>query len=192
MALVIHDLHYSHKDATVLSFMKENNLLSLYIPAACTDVMQTCDTVANKPFKVGLKAAFRAYLHFEYDSWKRNFPNVGTRGQWNPKFTMGTLKEEITGFVAVGMDALKTPAMKICISEAFARDSRLALIRSPEQEAMVALCSLGEKGPDPTEGEEPEVPGEVIRVDEDRAFSAFNDPDDSASDYSDVEEMELN
>ena len=105
---------------------------------------------------------------------------------------MGTLKEEITGFVAVGMDALKTPAMKICISEAFARDRRLALIRSPEQEAMVALCSLGEKGPDPTEGEEPEIPGEVIRVDEDRAFSAFNDPDDSASDYSDVEEMELN
>ena len=28
-ALVIHDLHYSHKDATVHSFMKENNLLSL-------------------------------------------------------------------------------------------------------------------------------------------------------------------
>ena len=62
---------------------------------------------------------------------------------------MGTLKEEITGFVAVGMDALKTPAMKICISEAFARDSRLALIRSPEQEAMVALYSLSENGPDP-------------------------------------------
>jgi hypothetical protein len=57
-ALVVHDLHYCHKDADVLDFMKENNLLSLYIPAGCTDVMQTCDTVANKPFKVGLKAAF--------------------------------------------------------------------------------------------------------------------------------------
>ena len=190
-ALVIHDLHYSHKDATVLAFMKENNLLSLYIPAACTDVMQTCDTVANKPFKVGLKAAFRNFLHFEYESWKRDFPDVDSRGQWDPKFTVGTLKEMITGFVAVGMDALKTPAMKLCISEAFARDSRLAVIRSPEREAMVALCSLSDEGPDLTEGEEPEVPGEVIRVDEDRAFSAFNDPDDSASDFSDVEEMGL-
>ena len=35
--------------------MKENFLLSLYIPAGRTDVMQTCDTVANKPFKVGIK-----------------------------------------------------------------------------------------------------------------------------------------
>lgn len=105
---------------------------------------------------------------------------------------MGTLKEEITGFVAVGMDALKTPAMKLCISEAFARDSRLAIIRSPEREAMVALCSLSEEGPEAAEGEKAEVSGEVIRVDEDRAFSAFNDPDDSASDFSDVEEMELN
>jgi gamma-glutamyl phosphate reductase len=40
-------LVYSHKDARVLDFMNNNNLLSLYIPAGCTDVMQTCDTVAN-------------------------------------------------------------------------------------------------------------------------------------------------
>lgn len=124
-ALVIQDLHYSHKDATILAFMAENNLCSLYIPAACTDVMQTCYTVANKPFKVGLKGAFRNYLHKEYAAWKRKFPDVEARGQWNPKFTMGTLKEKITGFVAVGMDALKTPAMKICIADAFA--SRLAI-----------------------------------------------------------------
>ena len=49
------------KNATVLTCMKENNLLSLYIPAAFTDVMKICDMVANKPFKVGLKAAFRDY-----------------------------------------------------------------------------------------------------------------------------------
>ena len=91
--------------------------------------MQTYDTVANKPFKVGLKAAFRDFLHFQYSAFKRLFADVNTRGQWDPKVTMGALKEEITGFVAVGMDAFKTPAMKLCISEAFARDSRLAMIR---------------------------------------------------------------
>lgn len=90
--------------------------------------MQTCDTVANKPFKVGLKGAFRNYLHEEYAAWKRKFPDVEALGQWNPKFTMGTLKEEITGFVSVG--TLKTPVMKICIADAFARDNRLAIIRS--------------------------------------------------------------
>ena len=41
----------------MLEFIEENYLLSQYIPAGCTDVMQTCDTVADKPFKVGIKAA---------------------------------------------------------------------------------------------------------------------------------------
>jgi hypothetical protein len=67
-ALVVCDLHYSHKDSDVLEFMKENNLLSLSIPAGCTDVMQTCDTLANKPFKVGLRAASRDFLYAEYAS----------------------------------------------------------------------------------------------------------------------------
>ena len=45
-------------------------------------------------------------------------------------------------------------------------------------------------GPEPIGGDEAEVPGEIILIDEDWAFSAFRDVDDSASDYSDVEEME--
>ena len=40
------------------------------------------------------------------------------------------------------------------------------------------------------DGIEPEIPGEVIHVDQDRAFSAFRDPENSDSDYSDVEEGE--
>ena len=123
-AIVIHDLHYFYKDATVLEFMKDNNLLSLYIPAGCTDVMQTCDIVANKPFKVGIKAAFWDYLYIEHDLWKTKLSDKEARGQWNPKFNMGALKEMITGFVSVAMDTLKTPEMKICTAVAFARDSR--------------------------------------------------------------------
>ena len=190
MALVVHDLHYSHKDVTVLAFMKANNLLSLYIPAACTDVMQTCDTVANKPFKVGLKAAFRDFLHANYEKWKTLNPDIDTRGQWDPKFTMGLLKEEITGFVAVGINALKTPDMKICIAEAFARDSCFTIIRSEERKAMVAFDRMNFVEPEPIDGDEAEVPGEVIPIDYDRAFTAFRQNEDSASDYSDVEEGE--
>ena len=35
-----------------------------------------------------------------------------------------------------------------------------------------------------------EIPGEEIHVDQDRAFSAFRDPENSDSDYSNVEEAE--
>ena len=113
-----------------------------------------------------------------------------TRGQWNPKLTMGALKEHITSFVSIAMDTLKTPEMKICIADAFARDSCFAVIRSTDRQALVALGGLNLEGIALNDGEEPEVPGEVIHVDEDRAFSAFRNADDSASDYSDVEEDE--
>ena len=142
MALVVHDLHYSHKDATVLNYMKRNNLLSLYIPAGCTDVMPTCDTVANKPFKVGLKAAFRDFLYTEHDKWAAANPDKEARGQWNPKLTMGALKEKITGFVSIGMDCLKTPDMKISIANAFARDGRFSIIRSEERQSFKAIHSF--------------------------------------------------
>ena len=33
---------------------------------------------------------------------------------------------------------------------------------------------------------EPEIPGEVIHLDQDRAFSAFRDLENSDSDYSDI------
>ena len=88
--LVVHDLHYSHKDSKVLEFIEENYLLSQYIPAGCTDVMQTCDTVADKPFKVGIKAAFGDYLFEEYAKWVALNPDSETRGQWNPRFSLGS------------------------------------------------------------------------------------------------------
>ena len=61
--MAIHDLHYSYKDVSVLAFMKEVNLVPLYISAGCIDIMQTCDTVANNLFKVEIIAAFRDYFY---------------------------------------------------------------------------------------------------------------------------------
>ena len=84
--------------------------------------MQTCDTVENKPFKVGIKAAFKDYLFEEYTKWVALNPDSETRGHWNPKFTLGALREKIT------MDTLKTPTMKICIANSVATDGRFALI----------------------------------------------------------------
>ena len=64
---------YSHKDARVLEFMNNNNLLSLHIPADCTD------TVAKKPFKVVLKAAFRDYLCGQHSILTKRPEDNGTR-----------------------------------------------------------------------------------------------------------------
>ena len=151
--------------------------------------MQTCDTVANEPFKVGMKAAFRGYLFEEYAKWVVLNPESGTRGQWNPKFTLGALKEKISGFISVAMDTLKTPEMKICIINASATDSRCALIRSDDRQSMAALGDLTIYKVDQMNGDEPENPGDSILVDDDSAFTTYRDNAyDSKSDSGDVEE----
>ena len=54
-----------------------------------------------------------------------------------------------------------------------------------ERQALAAIRGLNIEGLSVMDGIEPEIPGEVIHLDQDRAFSAFRDPD-----YSDVEEGE--
>jgi hypothetical protein len=50
--------------------LKENNIVVVFVPGRCTDEMQECDTVINKPFKNGIKAAFRDFLHNDFHSFK--------------------------------------------------------------------------------------------------------------------------
>ena len=78
------------------------------------------------------------------------------------KFTLGALKEKITGFVSVAMDTLKTPVMKICIANSFATDGRFALIRSYDRQALAALGGLTIEV-DHMSGVEPENSGDVIQ-----------------------------
>ena len=70
---------------------------------------------------------------------------------------MGALKEKITDFVSVAMDTLKTPEMKICIADAFARDSRLTIIRSEERQTLAAIRGLNIEGLSVIDGIEPET-----------------------------------
>jgi hypothetical protein len=87
------DLHFTHKNEDVLKLMQLHNIYALYVPASCTDIMQECDTVVNKPFKNGLKAAFRDHLHKLFTKYiERN----GVPAEWKAKLSMGELKPFIT------------------------------------------------------------------------------------------------
>ena len=57
----------------------------------------------------------------------------------------------------------------ICIADASARDSRLKIIRSEERQKLAAIGGLE------IDVTELEIPGEVIHVDQDGAFSTFRD-----------------
>ena len=103
-----HDFHHTHKDARVLEVPKAHNILPLFVPAGCTDVVQERDTVVNKP-------GYRDHL----DRLFQIFVDGGNNSAfWQPKLTLGALKPYITSWVALGVQALKTPEMRLTIKNA--------------------------------------------------------------------------
>ena len=101
------------------------------------------------------------------------------------EFARDTLKERISGFVNIDMDTLKTPKMKICIANAFARDSRFTIIRSEERVALVALQAMNFEEPDSPVGVELEVSVEHINAYDDPVFTGYRNQNVSDSDSSD-------
>jgi DDE superfamily endonuclease len=130
------DLHYSHKTKAVLKLLKKHNIAVVFIPARCTDVLQECDTVVNKPFKSGLKVAFRDFLHKDLDSFR------GDKSQWTIKLTMGMLKPFIVQMVEGGMSVIRTDAFSKTIRHAFATDGMFEEIRGPVRQLMAATDEL--------------------------------------------------
>ena len=61
---------------------------------------------------------------------------------------------------------------------------------SEERQKLAAIGGLNIEGLSVIDGTVHEIPGEVIHVDQDEAFSTFRDPETSVSDCSDVEEAE--
>ena len=117
------------KDKVVLELLRLHNIAPLFVPAGCTDVMQECDTVLNKPFKCKVRDAFRNYMD---DKFQKHIDAGLDPALWEPKLTLGNLKPHITKFVKHGIDGLSTDEMKIVIQSAFANDGYFALMRSEE------------------------------------------------------------
>lgn len=155
-----HDLHFTHKDASVLEYLKANCICPLFVPAGCTDVIQECDVVVNKPFKNAVRGAFRDHL----DSLFRLHLTEGRPPtEFCPKLTMGALKPFLTDFVAKGILALKTPEMRTCIQNSFANDGCFALMRSLEmqQNAQIDGTIILQEHPVPEGVEEDEIEEEI-------------------------------
>ena len=174
-----HDLHYTHKDSRVLELMKSHNILPLFVPAGCTDLMQECDTVVNKPFKHAVKLGYKNHL----DGLFQIFLDGGNNAAlWQPKLTLGALKPFITAWVALGIQALKTPEMKVTIRNAFANDGLFTAIRDPikllEMQVESALNMGEEEIFIPAEAEKSDRDEELVLAD----LSASDSGSDSDSD----------
>ena len=119
--------------------MERHHIVPFYVPGACTDEIQECDTVLNKPFKQGVKDAFRNYLHSTFNKWVAdgNEPD-----EWVPLFTLSVLKPRVTSWAQQGLANISTPEMKQALAQAFARDGRFQQIRSVERQHAAGMEEL--------------------------------------------------
>ena len=130
------DLHFSHKTEAALQLMRIHHILPLFVPAGCTDIIQECDTVINKPFKNGMKAAFRDHLHRSFSDFRRDNPEKRP-SEWCPMLKMSDLKPLMVTFVENGINALKTPEMIATIKTAFEKDGRFGIMRSEDMQLSI-------------------------------------------------------
>ena len=72
------DLNFSHKinptrpnllADQLKQLLEMHFIIPFYVPGSCTDEIQECNIVVNKPFKGRIKAAFRDYLYGQYNAW---------------------------------------------------------------------------------------------------------------------------
>ena len=61
MALVIYDTFKGHTGEEMKSILVQNNVISVIVPANCTDLLQPLDLSVNKPFKDHLRHCFQSW-----------------------------------------------------------------------------------------------------------------------------------
>jgi hypothetical protein len=182
------DLHYSHKinptketdgSRRLKATLERHHIIPFYVPGACTDEVQECDTVLNKPFKGGVKDAFRNYLHSQFDEWVESGKDPD---EWVPLFTLSVLKPRVTAWVQQGLAKISTPEMKIKLAHAFETDGRFKEIRSAACQHAAGMEELVQSLEFQLQiEEEPEDIEEIAAVgDGELVAEAFVEPDPEA------------
>ena len=88
-----------------------------------------------------MKAAFRDYVHQDFNRWRFLNPDRPT-AEWKPSLSLGALKPHMTGFVATALTSLSTPEFSETIRNAFAIVGRFAEMRSEARQAQAAADAL--------------------------------------------------
>ena len=61
MAVVISDTFKGPTGSEMESLLLENNIISVFVPNSCTDVLQPLDLSVNKPLKDHLRSKFQSW-----------------------------------------------------------------------------------------------------------------------------------
>jgi len=179
-ALLIHDLHYSHKDPRIRELLLKNRICDGFVPGGCTAYFQVCDVIVNGPFKKAIRRAFIQYLNHQYDLYLVDCENIEDpklreqqRILFRPKLNLTHMKNPMIDFLKYGCDEISTPAMKSSIIECFAKAGCLRKAKALAETNKFDRHELNNAREEILKDTEPDedniIPGEI------EALDIFND-----------------
>ena len=122
------DMHYSHHKEEMAKYMLERNIIPLYVPAGCTDILQECDVCLNFVFKVEIRNQFRDYLHNQFMDWCAENEGVCI-AEFRPSMATSVLKGKLSDWLRRAIECLHTPEMRLTIIKCFDVNGKFDEIR---------------------------------------------------------------
>ena len=91
-AVAIFEVFAAHRGDALLSLLKDNEIIPLFVPAACTDKLQPLDLSFNREYKEQLKVQFHTWYARKVGQLLRDNENAGEEGPVNVDMKKSTLK----------------------------------------------------------------------------------------------------
>jgi hypothetical protein len=95
--LLVWDVFYTHREASVLELCRKKNVVVLFVNANCTGFLQVCDVSLNKPWKSEIERAYMAYLVDYFEGAEDDQDDVAAAGL-KAKLAIGALRNATVGF----------------------------------------------------------------------------------------------
>lgn len=132
-AVLVLDLHFSHKDIAVQNHLHAHNILAVYLPSGLSDDLQTINVAAAKAFQAAAKNRFKAFIHEQFNA----HVDAGRPVHEFPfNFNVGFLKPVIPRCIESGMEMLHSAEMRLMLAQTFAKQGRMERCRDPNRVAI--------------------------------------------------------
>jgi DDE superfamily endonuclease len=92
--LLVMDVATFHKTPSILKKLRENHVMTAFIPSGCTSLLQPLDTAVNKPFKGWLREATEEYMDKLDEGVAKKWTPDGIRTAGDDHFYSGCRRTE--------------------------------------------------------------------------------------------------
>ncbi len=137
-SLLLLDLHFSHKDPTVVHHLHQHHVVPVFVPSGLTDELQVVEIACKRAFQAAARNEFRDFIQ---EQFSLHVDSGRLPSEFHLNFNVGFLKPLIPRCVDRGVDELHSQELHEVIVQTFAQHGRLATCRTSERAEAARLAT---------------------------------------------------